>query len=1474
MHHTYIMSTATFVLMPGDEFAYHEFPEIAHIFYGNGVSRATLRHTAGSISSSSSDAPTTNSPISSDNIEVFEDTSRIMNVYSIPDIDRLRILTDDFGGNHVLAYQFATIIKREAHIRAQFQQHANHDIMMRQLVIIGQDPNIFSSRIIIPHVRIVGESYIDMLLRTSVTTLAHKVIRSVRRARKDVVKTTAMRMISANEQPSTSEREGPDDGAKRRVVQFPFPILAIIESAGNSAQVGSSRASMISPSMSVTIDSIDIEPLGKYPHISPFWRPQAIDPERKTSWARSDTYQWRETQPLETLPSNRAQQQQRISSYSSIMQTYDYLRALFRFLFGARPCYSIEIPLSYGASTMSNMQKQTHEFVDREESSSMTTTRDDTQLRVITLEPKYAHILDALSKLSSSAGFVINTTSMASILMEFLAHGLLRAYLQVVSSALLTTRETSSSSDDERALIEADEIAHHWVIEINARTKSRKATAQMDAEFARVRTLARIIIETIGRAKISSILTRQDGTMTNANLLSSNPLRITAQDIGANVDQSGLKQSTYLGVREGELLALLSARERSHVLARLDMLLRPPPSVKCKHIDVLRDIREAVSASSAKRALDGCAGIFDIAHVPDSGTSSSDDDSMQLIPCLICGVPVCCPHIINIARAIARHATYQEERTILSPYIMKIHDANIHYCVICGAVFDWNKINDDDRDVVHKSAIDKELTDMIFHEIALTTRMIRATNVPDQIAFHRAIVRHIYPFIEIISSRVYVTQTSATDVARAKLHIFITIYVFADCIVNMDSMGIVFEGFRLDDARTSKGREREREHDKTARVIKYVIDKIISIKNAQLNLVPNFTRDVVSENLITAVAQLRRVAHVMPQEQQQATDYRSMLYLDPVFEFLTNTGATSMIKHNPVALLPSARDLRASNGESINIYARLLAKKQTTDANDALFLGHLRIIYENRLFAYPLATTNKKILDLLTKITRENEAMRAQDKELLARISILTQIAPTKTILRDGAHALSFPFARVSLSELYDEQGRAHVWATYVIANHGNDDMQDATETYRDEPIGKHPTLAPGEYIKDRRCSICGKTMTEARQTNKDDVIWSALTKRELVDDFYKFYQVRCPEGGEHEFANVGASKEKSEGKCKKCAIPRDVSLRALNGDDRNKYFDKYVSVFREYIAQPLSDHNISFETATDDDASTGASLAHIAREFIDKPWTYNYEAVITCAESLNIASVRLQSIGAREGLTDDELMSKTYVVREPISRDDARILTLRGTIIELLNMYTILRNVPEHMKIRQRTAAQLVEDLRKSANTTTAQFDQECADLPGWDIILAQVYPSIVASATTSTFALESIISRVLTEFAFSDREPADIANYYLEMLAKLIHALTTCGNGLCALFAREFFASVDARQNMTMRNEFFNVLVLEGTKLKDARENKYVSDDIDDDAVPNTDYDIDDDERDPFSLDSFDVDDDDDESGVDMKLGRDIGW
>jgi hypothetical protein len=56
--------------------------------------------------------------------------------------------------------------------------------------------------------------------------------------------------------------------------------------------------------------------------------------------------------------------------------------------------------------------------------------------------------------------------------------------------------------------------------------------------------------------------------------------------------------------------------------------------------------------------------------------------------------------------------------------------------------------------------------------------------------------------------------------------------------------------------------------------------------------------------------------------------------------------------------------------------------------------------------------------------------------------------------------------------------------------------------------------------------------MTGARETN-EGAIWSALANREMIGDFYKFYQIRCPEGGEHEFAR-DVDGVASQDKCKK----------------------------------------------------------------------------------------------------------------------------------------------------------------------------------------------------------------------------------------------------------------------------------------------------------------------------------------------------
>jgi hypothetical protein len=581
---------------------------------------------------------------------------------------------------------------------------------------------------------------------------------------------------------------------------------------------------------------------------------------------------------------------------------------------------------------------------------------------------------------------------------------------------------------------------------------------------------------------------------------------------------------------------------------------------------------------------------------------------------------------------------------------------------------------------------------------------------------------------------------------------------------------------------------------------------------------------------------------------------------------------------DPLEILPE-RLPSSTPDHAGNIYADLLAKKRTTNQDYADFLAQLKTIFNNRLFDFPVDTSNRRIAELFASIARDNA--RACEQDVVARADIIRAMtfAPTISIIR--AHAVSFPFKPAPISDLYDENGFAHVWTSYVIARGSS--VADAGGTSTREHKAPAPLiLARGETIKDRICAKCGVL---ASDTSKLDsrVVSRAITHNEVVNDFYKFYYSRCPEGGEHMFfEHPGTATATTTGtkSCKKCSMPRDRKPSYDATTHVDAYFAKYVATFREYLEGPLAmsktrTNDSFFEPTPVSDRTPDAAL-EIARARIGVPWTHNYEIVMACIDAFKITNMRFRSIGAREGLTDAELADVSYVAPVPKSSDDPRLFTLRNVILELFSMYRLLRAIPSHTKIRANATAYAIDNVRKEMNMSSANFDQACSELPTIDIVLRESYPNIAENL------IERVIIHTLDLFIPAARRPRDIADFYLETFATVLLALSKHSK-LCAAFARIFLANVDARENMTMKSGYFNISVIEGTKLMEARENNAGVDvDADDDGdgeVAET-YireDGDEEDTDPFSLDSFDVEDGEDGeegTGAEMHMGRDIGW
>ncbi|MCK9602851.1 MAG: hypothetical protein M0R66_00510 [Candidatus Omnitrophica bacterium] len=1456
------------VLRGGDEFARDEYPDLAPFQISPARANGNTRRRGNALPRTKSSgivpardvgAQARDRPTSADEsiIEVYDTARQFTDIYSAPDADKERLFMLDVDGDRALARHFVVLANHAAITRATFRRHPNPEIMARQLILIAQDSRLFPAPIIVPRCRpITTETFAERARKSNLmqiirgkTVRAHRITKRITAIPTITIATAVPLSSTSQGAPATTQPRARETTG----IQFPQRIIATMAGTQRDA-----IATVIPPNISVEIMELAFAPsqtsafavgvipgalaittIGAQPERPAF----AFDP-REPYLPRIISMASDSVAPAPAITPAIAPTPPP-ATYAKI---FLHLRLLFQQYYFARP----------DATTAPHADDR--DFADNAQGE---------EIDVVPTDPR----AQSLFEIARLLGFALPyARDRASIIADFMRAGASDTYFRI-----------AHLDDPAPAAADAAET-------IRAAAASRAATvraiADHRANMNRLEILASLIEDNFPRKIARSIARDPFGGM--------------GPEIG-NLVARGIRLRV---ASEHELFARLSPDERAFILASYAAFRRTAPArAHCEHMRAVATLARSTTARAIADALAVLSKIL---------ANAVSENPSAMIKCALCSQDAICPHTLDIANVIAQHGTRKNERDRIAQYIDRIPGRGLYYCRICGAQFEHALAVSDDVD--RATSENKELADDILREINMISRFIRATRVTDQAAFARNVAQHIYPHIEMIEGRIAIAQTSLASELSARLRVYIAIYVFADAIVNAERMGIIFDGVTL--PRDSD--------DKRARaiLIKNAIDKIALVENVALNQIPGFTRDVIGARISAAIRELGTVAADMPFE-SPPRDYRAVAMYDPLIAIIHNacpgifarqaTAAPSLALARGVlpslalarGVLPSlARNnkdpfdyeyaalaaLPEKPSDPKNILAPLFAR--CSNARSGI-VARLREIIEHRLFDYAIATTDRAITDIRARHSAENAAQRAAESVSIARAGRADGAAtrvPEISIIR--AHAPPFssyntPTRARTLGAVYDENGVAHVWNVLIFA----------------------PTVAPGPIIEvkfgspeasdafaradiayiDKKCAACG--ILQSKTSALDDrAIRAAIDARAAMENFYQFYEARCPADGPHAFAS---STDAIAPACTKCGY----SSALARSYDR-AYFDRHIAKFREHIASPAPITTIAGRRVSkrDEDIDT------IARAIARQPWSLNYEILVDAAAVFGIERRDFQTLGAREGLTRDKLADESYVAPVPKSSVSARIFALRSYIFEIFALYNVIRGDLLRSGRRgaiTRSVAQFADDLKREYASGGPAFDRAASELPPLGDIVAPIVRNLEPDgAGASAFASDIILARVILMFAehYHDKT-AKIVDFYLETLCRVLSALAQYkpradgaaaapSRPLTAVFARTFVAHLFARENITIRGDRFSLSVVEGTKLANDDFDIAASDpaamlydeyeDAGAEIVP-ADDDARDGETDPFSLDSFDLDhgdDDADDGPVVIRIGNDVGW
>ena len=143
------------------------------------------------------------------------------------------------------------------------------------------------------------------------------------------------------------------------------------------------------------------------------------------------------------------------------------------------------------------------------------------------------------------------------------------------------------------------------------------------------------------------------------------------------------------------------------------------------------------------------------------------------------------------------------------------------------------------------------------------------------------------------------------------------------------------------------------------------------------------------------------------------------------------------------------------------------------------------------------------------------------------------------------------------------------------------------------------------------------------------------------------------------------------------------------------------------------------------------------------------------------------------------------------------------------------------------------------------------------------------------------AILTQMLGTF-IATRKAAEIVDFHIEMICKIILAIHEIGTPCAVLLAKQIVARIVERETMVLKSEHYNLSVVEGTKLASEDFDMATAENVVDELYEEEQHEEEEDEAAFSSLDAFDVDNtqDDDDIAVDeddqplIHVGDEAGW
>lgn len=851
---------------------------------------------------------------------------------------------------------------------------------------------------------------------------------------------------------------------------------------------------------------------------------------------------------------------------------------------------------------------------------------------------------------------------------------------------------------------------------------------------------------------------------------------------------------------KGGLLAHLTESERKVVLAELntrEKYMRALIANKCAHMRVMR----SDPSPDMVAELEGFVG-----ETPKGG----------FVQCRVCKFDLICPHLLTKYRMQSGRSKESEIRAAIAPYSSVRSDNGNIYCNLCGEII-FVDIAEYTAVTNIASMDDEETNEMVWAEALLVIRSMKFPAMIILTKFISAMKSAIYPHVYEMFKRVEKSKTSLSEEIKAKKKIYTAIYVTAWMIkfaLENKQLGITFKDFSA-----PAGKE-------LPAMIKRGVEILVQLHNITLKQASGMDAKFILESIITAFKSLSGDTRVDVIEHYSAESIKWAVESDTIIDMLYRMDCMTSKripkrgdKSKAIERLLGGHKFEAptrgqKKQDGTVVFANAARPKLTGERAGVIMKSWADILTNIKngihLKGGYISVVAKQGDAGLVKMTEEYaESIKSWEK-ISAEENKINETREWKymrpysaPIPPDGPWEHFPGFSRRRLWTLavppigasYDESGREHKWTIAVFVDGAERKIAD---------INTSGAPFDNTKVADLKCGICGLTRTAARESLDPVKVRTAVEKREMAANLFRFYSFRCPKAEIHNM---------KDGVCVVCGYT-EAFARDPNSEASAAYFTTYRAHYIKNKAAP---------------APPSPPVAPEPPKIDIPEWSFNFDIILELSNLIGVNHRVLAALGGFEKIDFKEVTNGKFIAPEPEDKHSLRVIRV-VSYAQMLNLqYNQLRNLaqlhnpPKHI-------SQIVDDAglprsrHKELAQVLAQFDVE---------FLPRIHQFWRVNKPRDTFnyVLQSICEKLLAMI----RLPG-AAEEFIKIFTE---------------FAREFVNKIIAGEELLTKPGYFNWNLIYATKSD--REETFDADD--DDGAETTAAAADDEEDSPVGSNGFDI-------------------